>query len=218
MNLICFPHYTCGGLLCDIFQKTWSDVAKNGGIASISHGIGKIGDTNSVFSDYDPVAFINNLNSKNIKPEQWVGTHCWPGVISDLSFAQNILNITTTTFRSKIYRWHRAYHHYYSKSKPWIELSGLTRIDKERETAKNYLDAFLPVYAPNVINIEFCEIVENSAQFQKLTANFDTEKHLSRWRQLNEFLYQSDIWNSAATKRLYEAELEINLREYYLYE
>jgi hypothetical protein len=218
MNLICFPHYTCGGLLCDIFQKTWSDVTNNGGIASISHSLGKIGDNNGIFSDYDPVALVNNLRGKNIKSDQWVGTHCWPGTISDLSFAQHILNVTTTTFRSKIYRWHRAYHHYYSKLQPWIELSGLTRIDKERETAKNYLDAFLPVYATNVTNIEFCEIVENSTQFRKLTANFDTEKHLSRWRQLNEFLYQSDIWNSAATKRLYEAELEINLREYYLYE
>jgi hypothetical protein len=44
MNLICFPHYTCGGLLCDIMEDTMSEFADNGGIASPTHNVGKIGD------------------------------------------------------------------------------------------------------------------------------------------------------------------------------
>ena len=44
MNLICFPHYTCGGVLCDILNQTFSPVLSHGGLGSIHHAIGKIGD------------------------------------------------------------------------------------------------------------------------------------------------------------------------------
>ena len=79
-----------------------------------------------------------------------------------------ILIITTTTSRSKIYRWTRANYHYYEKSVPWQSTHGMDRIDKERETAKNYLKPFLPVFGANTVNIEFSEIVEQTPQFLNL--------------------------------------------------
>ena len=155
MNLICFPHYTCGGLLCDIFSNTFSSVGHNGGINSFAHDIGKIGDSDSVFTEFDQEAFNSIIQSLNVDQHSWIGTHCWPGNVNLESF-DRVLCVTTTTARSKIYRWIRAYYLYYTNSKPWIEKLGQARIDKERETAKNYLMPFLPVLdKTNVINIEF---------------------------------------------------------------
>jgi len=129
-----------------------------------------------------------------------------------------VIAITTTSYRSKLYRWTRAYHHYYSKSIPWTSLQGQDRIDKEKETAKNYLKSFDPVFHANLVNIEFSEIVENSTEFRQLVNNEKTNNHLERWKNINKFLYEDDIWNSAPFKRFYEAELECNLDKYYVYQ
>ena len=218
MNLICFPHYTCGGLLCDILNGTFSEITPSGGINSIGHKLGKIGDTDTVMVDYDQEMFLDVIQKlKSQYADGWIGTHCWPGRL-DLSVAEQILVITTTTFRSKLYRWMRAYYHYYLKSDPWIKVTGQQRIDKERETAKNYLVAFDPVFQPNVVNIEFAEVVENSLEFQNLTAHNDIGQHLDRWRKINSFLYDTNIWSSTAFQRFYEAESETCLNKYYVYQ
>jgi hypothetical protein len=218
MNLICFPHYTCGGLLCDIFSNTFSSVGHNGGINSFAHNIGKIGDSDSVFTEFDPETFNSIIQSLEVDQHSWIGTHCWPGNVNLESF-DKVLCVTTTTARSKIYRWIRAYYLYYTNSKPWIEKSGQARIDKERETAKNYLTPFLPVLdKTNVINIEFSEIVETSAEFTEMVKGFDFCPHIDRWKNLNDFLYDLNIWNSVPFARFYEAEYETQLKKSYLYE
>ena len=214
-NIICFPHYTAGGLLCDILSNTYSTVGKNGGINSIRHQLGKIGDSDTVFDNYDPADLTTALSSIQID-ENWVGTHCWPGLL-DISELKQVVNITTTTYRSKLYRWIRAYHHYYEKSEPWLAVSGMYRVDKERETAKNYIKPFLSVTGTNVINIEFAEIVEESLQFKNLTAQHNVAEHMERWKKINFFLYDTEIWNSTPVTRYYEAELEVNLNQYYIY-
>ncbi len=216
MNLICFPHYTCGGLLCDIFNETFSEVGENGGIKSIHHSLGKIGDAADIFETYDPQLLYNIINKYDVTENQWIATHCHPAIL-DYSKFNRILIITTTTFKSKIYRWIRSYYHYYCKSDTWQDLGGLERIDKERETAKNYLKPFLPIMADNVTNIEFSEIVENSIEFKQLIGNLELNRHMDRWKQLNSFLYDTDIWTSIPLKRFYEAELEINLGKEYRY-
>jgi hypothetical protein len=154
MNLICFPHYTCGGLLSDILGETFSPVSDNGGINSITHSLGKIGDSASVFDEYSPQQFMESIEQlrPSVKTNTWIGTHCWPGLL-DASLFGEIIVVTTTTYRSKMYRWIRAYNHYYIKFKEWNELSDLGRIDKERETAKNYLKPFTPVVGDNITNI-----------------------------------------------------------------
>jgi hypothetical protein len=218
VNLICFPHYTCGGLLTDIFEQQFSKVWTNGGIVSSNHGIGKIGDSETIFDKYDPAEFWAAVAKvENISDNAWISTHCWPGILDTSEFNQ-VLIITTTTYRSKLYRWMRAYHHYYEKSDPWLKVLGQERIDKEKETAKNYLIPFLPVSGKNIINIEFAEIVENNPEFLKLTQGLEINKHMDRWKSLNYFLYDTDIWNSTAFRRLYEAELETQLSKFYIYE
>jgi hypothetical protein len=96
-------------------------------------------------------------------------------------------------------------------------LSGQERVDKERETAKNYLVPFMPLNHPKVINIEFSEIVENTTEFKKLVNEKDLVKNMDRWQTINKFLYDKNIWNSAPTKRFYEAEYEQQLSKYYVY-
>jgi hypothetical protein len=217
MNLICFPHYTCGGLLCDILNRTFSEIAPNGGVNSIGHRLGKIGDSDTVMIDYDQEMFLNMIENLKLQyTNEWIGTHCWPGRL-DLSVAEQVVVVTTTTFRSKLYRWIRAYHHYYLKSEPWASVADQQRIDKERETAKNYLIAFEPVFQPNVVNIEFAEVVENSVEFQNLVAHCDVGRHLDRWRNINSFLYDPNIWSSTAFQRFYEAESEVCLNKHYVY-
>ena len=218
-NLICFPHYTAGGLIADILNNTWSDISSNGGINSIYHNIGKIGncDSDTVYTDVTQEDFDSILNNTNgIDSGSWIGTHCWPGQVN-LDKFNNVINITTTTNRSKIYRWLRSYNLYFiptnKKIIEWNSMSELDRIDKFRETAKNYLIPSNVVNKPNVINIEFCDIVEETPAFlniiNALNKNNDLTKHINRWKALNSFLYDSDLWNSYAVKRFIEAEYEL---------
>jgi len=215
MKLICFPHYTAGGLLCDIFNNIFSKQHSNGGLNNPYHNVGKIGDHSSVLIDYD----LDQLNKKikqYINTDSTIGTHCWPGQLNLDQFELTI-NITTATFRSRAYRWARAYHHYYVKSQPWLAVSGMDRIDKERETAKNYLQPFLPVEHARCHNIEFSEIVDNTIEFQTLLQTHNFLPHMNRWIGLNKFLYQPNFWNSAPMHRFHQAELEINLNKHYVY-
>jgi hypothetical protein len=221
INLICFPHYTAGGLLCDILSGTFSPIAPNGGINSLAHQVGKIGDSDTVLDNYNSQEFLSKLAELNVTGDSCIGTHCWPGALNISQLNQLVTRtivITTTTYRSKLYRWIRAYYHYYEKSDPWLSVLGSERIDKERETAKNYIKPFLPVHGEHIINIEFAEIVENSQQFQNLIEDYNIGNHIVRWREINYFLYEKEIWNSAAVRRFYEAELETCLDQYYIYE
>ena len=214
MNLICFPHYTAGGLLCDILSDTYSPMDNNGGILSILHTVGKIGDTDTVLIDYDAEEFMQTVASKQPGPNDWIGTHCWPGNLPTDQFEQVIL-ITTATDRSKIYRWLRAYHHYFA---PLWTMSGMELIDKLRETAKNYTISFDPLLGRNnVVNIELADIVENTAEFAHLTNGCDTGKHLARWQEINSFLYKNTLWNDLAVKAFYQAQHELALNRHYIY-
>ena len=217
MKLICFPHYTCGGLLSDILNNTFSSVGAHGGLNSFHHNLGKIGvvDSDTVLTEFDSAEFSNSI--KDMQTTDWIGTHHWPGKIDTDSF-DKIIVVTTETYRSRLYRWTRAYHHYYLNSDPWTCLSGQDRVDKERETAKNYIIPFCTVHKKNVVNIEFSEIVEQATSFKKLVENQQFDKHVSRWQHNNNFLYQQDLWYQDAAKRFHEAELEVLQKQPYMYE
>jgi len=221
VNLICFPHYTCGGLLCDIMTKIMSPIGENGGIVSLAHRLGKIGDNATVFVDYNSVELIDKIkqHKKIADPTdqlQWVGTHCWPGNLPLAEFNQ-VINITTTTYQSKLYRWYRAYMLYF---KPlWGELTGMDLIDKMRETAKNYIIPAEPVFSPSVINLEFADVVHQTEEFKKVVECRSYKHHMERWLNYNNFLLKSpDLWNHSVSKSFYEAEFEINLKRYYQYD
>lgn len=214
-NLVCFPHYTCGGLLCDIMTGSFSNLAINGGIASIQHAIGKIGDTDTVMIDYDVDELMRTIASKNLTNQDWVGTHCWPGQLPLNEFNQ-LLVITTTTFKSKIYRWARAHYHYFAPQ--WKNLLGMELIDKSRETAKNYLVPYKPLLnKPNVLNVEFADVVENTPEFYYAIGHRECAAHLQRWKQVNYFLYSENFWTSSVVDYFYQAEAEANLNRYYRY-
>jgi hypothetical protein len=217
-NLISFPHYTCGGLLCDILNNTWSEVASHGGIRSINHSIGKIGDSNSVFVDIeqkDIDLIVSRARNKNIPYDSWIGTHCWLGKVNFDSFAV-VINITTETTKSKLYRWLRAYHHYFFQTLEGSQLSELEKIDKTRENAKQYLIPFAKIEGKNVINLEFSDVVECTAKFTH-TIQSETVKHIKRWQQINSFLYNKELWTSFPVKRFFEAEYEYVSQADYMY-
>jgi hypothetical protein len=215
LNLICFPHYTCGGLLCDILNDTWSRVGKRGDILSIHHGLGKIGDVNTVFTEFDPQELLNKVKNLTVSENTWIGTHCWPTTDLVKKFNQVIV-VTTATSRSQIYRWARAYQHFFKPQ--WENLTGMERIDKMRETAKNYVIPFDPTQDTKVINLEFADVVENTPEFQRAIQTRDCNQHMDRWQEINSFLYDEDFWNSDAAKSFYQAEHEVKLGRYYIYD
>jgi hypothetical protein len=213
-NLICFPHYTCGGLLCDILNQKFSSVTTNGGLNSVQHSIGKIGDTDTIFTNYDPNAFIQRVSAMEIPDESWIGTHCWPGRLPLEHFGK-VLVVTTTTYKSKIYRWARAYYHYFAPQ--WHNLTGIGIIDKARETAKNYIIPFEPLSGPNIQNLEFADVVETTQEFCQAVDFCDYTRHIDRWRDVNAFLYKQKFWQSDIVNYYYQAEFEVNLGRYYVY-
>lgn len=212
MKLVCFPHYTCGGLLCDILNNTVSPIGKYGGLTSIQHSLGKIGDTKDVLLEFDYEKFLNVIpNNFN----GWIGTHCWMGNY-DCSQFDKVINVSVTTHRSKIYRWLRAYYLYFSKFSHWENLTGIELIDKQRETAKNYTVPFPALTRDNVLNIEFADVVENQPAFSKLIDAQDSGQY-NGWKAFNSFLYDKDLWNNDIVKRFHEAEYEISSQQYYVY-
>lgn len=213
MKLLCFPHYTAGGLLCDILENKFSKVSENGGIGSVSHEYGKIGDSESIFTNFDTNEFTFLL-SKHKDRNGFIGTHCWPGEM-DLSMCNQVILITTETTRSKIYRWMRAWHLYFSKKDEIKNLTGMELVDKQRETAKNYLTPFKAI--PQYRNIELADIVETTAEFYDLIGGIEVEQHIDRWKSLNLFLYHPDLWNNSLVKRYHEAEFELIYGTHYKY-
>lgn len=201
--------------MIDILSDTFSPLdSKSNGINSIGHNLGKIGDSTTVQTDFDAKKLVDQLANLNLKDNEYIGTHVWPGNL-DLDIFNQVVCVTTMTYRSQIYRWARAFYHYYIHSNPW-QLSGMSLIDKQRETAKNYVVPFTPV--TGTINIEFSEIVENTIQFQQLVNGHATQASLHRWKEVNRFLYAADFWQSTPVQRYYEAELETKLGQFYAYE
>lgn len=213
-NLVCYPHYTCGGLLCDIFNNTWSQVGSRGNILNREHSLGKIGDSNTVFTDFDQQTLIDKIDQLCLPNDTWIGTHCWPDKNLCNRF-NKVIVVTTATSRSQIYRWARAYHHFFEPK--WTDLSGIEKNDKIRETAKNYILPFDPVLHPNVVNLEFTNVVENTAEFRSVAESCNLQSHINRWQQVNTFLYDRDFWNSTAAKSFFQAEYELKLKKYYQY-
>ena len=189
-----------------------SEFADNGGIANPSHNAGKIGDSIDVFTDYDVDEFLSRVEPW-MRSNRWIGTHCWPGPLP-LERFETVINITTTTYTSKIYRWYRAYVLYHQPM--WAHLTGTDLVDKIVTVAKSYVIPSLPVSAPNVFNLEFADLVQQTEEFDQVldrgcVPRNGAAHHMQRWMKQNEFLYNIDIWNSVPTRSFFHAEFEINL-------
>ena len=216
MILVCFPHYTAGGLMCDILSNHISQFSKEGGIQSKEHQLLKIGDSDTVQTSVDLEKFNNKLDYHK-KQYSVFGTHCWAGSLPCEKF-DFVVNITTQTNKSKLYRWARAYYHYYLSSNPWQIDNKKEIIDKQRETAKNYLIPQVTANADNVINIEFEDIVDTSNFFKTTFANYPFEKQMQNWKKVNKFLYKNNFWISTPIERIREAEYEVKTNQRWVYE
>jgi hypothetical protein len=195
---------------------TMSEFADNGGIANPAHNAGKIGDSADVFTDYDVNKFMLKVEPW-MESSGWIGTHCWPGPLP-LDQFEFIINITTTTYASKIYRWYRAYQLFFSPM--WQHLAGEELVDQIKQKAKFYLKPAEPVFAPNVLNLEFADVVHQTEELAQAldrgrVVRSDSNPHLKRWAEQNKFLYETDIWNSTAAKSFFHAEFETNMQRRY---
>ena len=216
MILVCFPHYTAGGLICDILTNSVSGIANNGGLNNTAHNYLKIGDSDSVQQSLDLDQF--NKKFEELKHTITVfGTHCWAEYLPCEKF-DTVINLTTQTNKSKVYRWSRAFYHYFTKSTPWQIDDPMKLIDKQRETAKNYVIPQINSTKPNVINIEFEDIVDSTHWFESVFAEYSFIESLENWKNNNQFLYNKDFWNSEPVVRFREAEYEIITGQHYYYE
>lgn len=220
MKIVSFPHYTCGGLLCDMLNNTFGTVGSHGGIHSVYDFYGKIGDGWDVHDKFSEQTFFAALANFSVaNKDVWIGTHCWLGSIDlDSDQISSVISVSTETYRSKLYRWTRTYHHYFKKTPTWqsLEGSGIHAIDKQRETAKSYMIPFAKINHPKVINLEFSDVVENKPAFLSLFDQ-DVTKHINRWRDVNSFLYDKEMWQSDTALRLHEAEHELAHHTQYRY-
>lgn len=204
MKIICFPHYTCGLLLCNILNED---------SGNYYHEAGKIGDSNTIFDQFDLNDLMAQINDFDIG-NKWISSHCWLG--PHINLFDKVINVTTETYKSKLYRWLRTYYHYFSIKQDWKDLSGIDYIDKVRETAKSYMVPFKSITADNVINIEFADIVESNTALKKIYSK-DIEKYMAPWKLKNLFLYDDHIMITEPAKRFHEAEYEIVTGRNYVY-
>ena len=213
MNLVCFPHYTAGGLLCEVLNSTVSGIGFNGGFSNSFHSLGKIGDSDTIFDLYDPGDLYEKLRYSGAHDTTWAGTHCWPGLL-DLTRFHQVINVTTATYRSKLFRWARAYVHYFQNTGEVKGLLDLEKKDKMRLLAKNYIKPFLPVTGSNVLNLEFSSIVDFDTQANSIIGDNPRYKF---WKDNNTFLYDPDFWQSDIVERFHEAEFEVVTGTDYVY-
>ena len=95
------------------------------------------------------------------------------------------------------------------------KLTGMDLVDKQRELAKNYLIPFRVVQGAT--NFEFADLVETTNEFLNVVNGLPVEPHLSRWKEINKFLYDDNLWNNELVQRYYEAEVEVAHGKFYKY-
>jgi hypothetical protein len=205
MNLVCFPGYTCGALFCDILNKESSQVGKNNNILSAKHNYGKV-PLNDPYKgkDFDLELFNNQVKkyfdfpgSKN----SWIGTHCWPGDL-DTSAFENVIHISTENDPSKMYRYARIFFTMIAGKYPGVNKPKTFREFKPKkpEDLIPFRLGYDKVYRPNIINIEFEDVVNWKDDVTSVLLNFignDYHHHILNrrkvWTTVNDFLYDERI-------------------------
>lgn len=203
MNLVCFPGFTCGGVFCDILNKERSHIGKSNNFIGLAHNRGKIKVDNAITgTGYDPIVFFNQIKEpcgKSESTSKWIGTHCWPGLLDTTAF-DHVINVTTTTDLSRVYRFARLFYAIIGGAFPYANKTQRPKNIQDFETfLKSSLNfktsGFERVEKPNVINIEFetwvnltCEVRETLLELSILKdeKHFDERRNL--WLKLNDFL------------------------------
>ena len=221
MNLVCYPHYTGGGVVCNILNKTPETRSKVGTtVNNMEHGL-FIGDNWSIYDEY-PVTEFDKKYQKVLRrgfdatwlSTRFLGTHCHP-VLLDTSKFSNTISITTESTQSKLYRWLRAYNLFFKPQ--WLEYSGMERVDLLRETAKSYIAPFYRCKHKDIHHLEFCDIAHNSTKFINLCHTLVDNPEIARldkWIELNKFMFER---NTAEYDSFMQADYELSTEQHYDY-
>jgi hypothetical protein len=215
VNLVCYPHYAAGGLVCNILNKQ-----PNTGVTSatlLGHGEHElfIGDSQDVFDNYSVELFNQKyqLSVNQATSLTWQGTHCHPKLLNPDMF-ESILSITTASIKSKLYRWIRVYNLYFAQR--WAQLSHEQQDNKMRATVKSYLVPFYQCEHPNAVNLEFSDIVEKTPRFTRLCRHLVGNCELTKvdqWLEHNSFL--NNFTNTKEYEFFMQAEYEISTQQSY---
>lgn len=222
MNLICYSHYTGGGILCNILNKFPRDRERKVGarINNFEHFL-FIGDNWTVYDDFDVNRFEyqrQKVLQRNFDPEwrknKFFGTHCHPIKINLANF-NHAISITTDSKLSQLYRWLRAYHLYFKPQ--WQSYYNQERQDLLRETAKSYHRPFYHCAKERLIEIEFADMVHKNSKFTNMCQQLVQEPDFYRfdeWLNLNNFMFEPD---KEAVNAFWEAEYELSVQHRYVY-
>lgn len=184
MNLICFPNFTAGALICDLLNNTTSEF--NGIVVrNKAHNFLKINDNGRVCRLFHKPHWDRQLNGTNILllgaeilnkdlTNFYVGTHSHPNCIPKeyLDRFNKIIAVTTETQESKFFRYSRMCH-------------GLEGTLPEHN-ANNVIESFES--STYCTNIEFKDIV-NGKYIVENDLNYE---HYENWKKVNSFLYSID--------------------------
>lgn len=196
MNLISFPAWTCGGLFCDILNKTMSPLDNNGGMGLPAHKSKLI--VHSSTPD-DNILLQEVINKTDLTEDIWVGTHTYPDNI-DLSQFDKVIVVNLTTQKSITYRYARIFYQ-------CIYGNGINKNRKSYDPslwgAKNH-----PILsATNVYNIEFENVVEWNEGMLDFIINYTDvsdysfiENRKKVWQDLNHFLYDKNFIQACEMK------------------
>jgi hypothetical protein len=166
-------------------------VGANNNFYSAAHNRGKVKQVcDFTGRNFDPAELYELTDNLKIKKHRWIGTHCWPGLIETQPRYDKVINITTTTKLSRIYRFARVFYTMTAGLFPGVPKP------KKPDDIFNWNQGFDVVIKDNLINIEFenwvnltCE-VKDSLLSLSLAPN---DKHLLQrrkvWTEINDFLY-----------------------------
>lgn len=228
MNLICFPPYGGGGLVCDLLNGTQSPHGSDGTVVNPMADQLKIPIPRS-FKSFRPdnkFSYQYFFEQKyeytrfRVKPNTWVGTHCFPDEVDTSNFSKVIV-ISTENLLSKIYRFMRVYFMYDLWAKKYnLQEDKTSNLDYKLKSLdlKLYNFNYHQIIQPNTIQLEIEDIVHCSDYFKKLVtdncSNFNEAQFMGQfqiWKSKNVFLYDQSFVNKFIDRYKLFKETEENL-------
>jgi len=178
MNLVCFPNYCAGGLLCDLLNnKTTSLVDST--LPSVEHNTFKQNNfgfrVQRVFDIKLWNKKVNMYREQPIYNDTYFGTHIHPNYIPDLKVFNKVMVITDLTNLSKWYRFLRIFHLHLKNTDEHAVKDLLIQL---KDTFVDHNDCK---------NIEYCDIVNGEFVIE----NKLNVEHFNNWSKANSWLYDN---------------------------
>lgn len=210
MKIVCVGFYCAGGLICDLLNGEASPFETSVIQNRFNNILKKTPDNTQHLHLVLPTHLEEwkKLTSSMVVKE-WTkgkafGHHQPIFLIPNLDIFEEVYNITTTTMKS---RWYRFLRHY------WIEINGQKMM---KESAMNniknsiniikYDESWETVEELNVVNIEFEDVVSGK-WCEEIGGNMD---HMATWRRKNKFILD-DYEQDPALIKLWETQEQYNM-------